>query len=626
MYIYKINIKNFRGIKELTWKPNQKRNVLIGANACGKSTVGKALDYLLNPYMQWYKRKLNVSDYYNRDVRNTIEVEVWFKDVLDFIADDNDLLLQHVTGDKIDEQGDEVAIILKFTGNAKCEPNHFILSGGVEHPLYQKQKGLIGFNYVDVERNPEKELTFVTNTLVNRRFKDETLDESIQKIIGDFDTYATTELKQNAHFSNTLNELSKMFNEFGLVESQNDSVSIEPTELTEYKTLQAFSLMFKNNDIDTHIPMRFQSRGNKNAMLLLLLREAVQQSGIIFIEEPEQNLEPQLQRRIISKFNNTTNGQLFISTHSIDVVNSFNYDEIFLMDRNKLFGVPNPVNIRDTFGKRLEKYDKKEVIDGLFSSNIMIIEGESEYGAYPVFATNSDLSFDNLGTKLIWAGGKGSIKYYAEFFARCGKKVICVYDNDDDISNSIKDIKALNLDIVTIIQKKDYEATLLELDVFKDNWMEIAEKQYPFSIFKDVYFSPIEHKSSKSTDLKSFKDKIGNRTGYNSISDIISFIGEENKKDYINEFLHLKLAGIIQAKQVAIDLCDVAEAQEKEIISSSLNQLLNVNAVVLNKNRSCPNIDKCIIKYYESDNCSSCFNSVDIANQVYNLAGRIDEN
>jgi energy-coupling factor transporter ATP-binding protein EcfA2 len=235
MYIYKINIKNFRGIKELTWKPNQKRNVLIGANACGKSTVGKALDYLLNPYMQWYKRKLNVSDYYNRDVNNQIEIEVWFKDVIDFIADDNDLLLQHITGDEIDEQGDEVAVILKFVGDANCEPSHFILSGGNEHPLYQKQKGLVGYKYLDVERNPEKELTFVTNTLVNKRFQDETLGESIQKIISDFDTYATTELMHNAHFSETLCELASSFNEFGILESHEESVSIEPTELMNIK-------------------------------------------------------------------------------------------------------------------------------------------------------------------------------------------------------------------------------------------------------------------------------------------------------------------------------------------------------------------------------------------------------
>ena len=623
MYIYKIIIKNFRGIKELNWKPNKKRNVLIGENGCGKSTIAMALDYLLNPYMQWYKRKLNISDYYNRDVNNQIEIEVWFKEVLDFIADDNDLLLQHITGDEIDEQGDEVAVILKFVGDTNCEPSHIILSGGNEHPLYQKQKGFVGYKYVDVERNPEKELTFVTNTLVNKRFQDETLGESVQKIISDFDTYATTELKENVHFSQTLCELASSFNEFGILESHEESVSIEPTELTEYKTLQAFSLMFKNEEANAYVPMKYQSRGNKNAMLLLLLREAVQQSGIVFIEEPEQNLEPKLQRRIISKFNNTTNGQLFISTHSVDVVNAFNYDEIFLMNRNSIFIVPNPIDINASFGKRLEKYDKKEVIDGLFSSNVLIVEGDSEYGAYPIYVAQSDMSFDGLGTKLIRADGKGNIKYYAEFFAKCGKKVLCVYDNDADISSSINDITDLNLGVMTIIQKKDYEDTLFELDVFNDNWEDIMEKQYPFSDYKDVYFSPIENKKSKSAILKAMKEGIGSKTAYDSIEDILNYIGEENKREYINEFMHLNLAGIIQAKKVAVEICDMAEEQEKPFLSCSLKQLLNSNAKVLGKNRSCTNIDKCIIGYNEDDACSNCFSNVDFAKQVFYLAGKI---
>jgi predicted ATP-dependent endonuclease of OLD family len=53
MYIYKIKIRNFRGIKLLAWKPSKDVSVIIGENGCGKSTIGIALDYLLNPYLNW---------------------------------------------------------------------------------------------------------------------------------------------------------------------------------------------------------------------------------------------------------------------------------------------------------------------------------------------------------------------------------------------------------------------------------------------------------------------------------------------------------------------------------------------------------------------------------------------
>jgi hypothetical protein len=119
------------------------------------------------------------------------------------------------------------------------------------------------------------------------------------------------------------------------------------------------------------------------------------------------------------------------------------------------------------------------------------------------------------------------------------------------------------------------------------------------------------------------KEGIGSKTAYNSIEDILNYIGEANKREYINEFMHLNLAGIIQAQKVAIEICEMAEDQEKSFLSSSLKQLLNSNAKTLGKNRSCTNIDKCIIGYNEDDACSNCFSKVDFAKKVFYLAGKI---
>ena len=92
MYIYKIIIENFRNIKKLEWKPNKNVNVIIGPNGCGKSTLATALDYLLNPYTQWYNRILSDIEYYDRNTSNSILIE-WFKDLNDFIEDDGSYIL-----------------------------------------------------------------------------------------------------------------------------------------------------------------------------------------------------------------------------------------------------------------------------------------------------------------------------------------------------------------------------------------------------------------------------------------------------------------------------------------------------------------------------------------------------
>ena len=125
------------------------------------------------------------------------------------------------------------------------------------------------------------------------------------------------------------------------------------------------------------------------------------------------------------------------------------------MSNNEIHKIPDPQEIDKTLGKRFEKYDKKDVIEALFSNNVMIVEGDSEYGAFPIFSTQSKLGFENTGTKLIRADGKGNIKYYANFFSKCQKEVICLFDNDKDIAQTLKDYDYSNVKIIK--QKKDYD-------------------------------------------------------------------------------------------------------------------------------------------------------------------------
>lgn len=52
VYVYIIDIKNFRNIKSLSWRPNKGINVLVGGNGIGKSNIAIVLNYLLIPYIQ----------------------------------------------------------------------------------------------------------------------------------------------------------------------------------------------------------------------------------------------------------------------------------------------------------------------------------------------------------------------------------------------------------------------------------------------------------------------------------------------------------------------------------------------------------------------------------------------
>ena len=619
MYLFKLKIQNFRGIKNLEWKPNKTLNVIIGKNGSGKSNLGTALDYLLNPYRQWYNKKLNSSDFYNRDTDNKIIIEAWFKELDDFIEEDNDLLLQHISEDKIDEDGDELALIFRFEANGNSDYGHYIYSDGKLKPLYQKHKGLINFKYVTDNRNPEKELSLYSNSLLSKMIQDDSVDESVIKIIEKFKDYATEELLENSHFSNILKKIGASFFEFNMIKDINNSLSIEPTQLTETKALSTFSLLLGNVGNEEKIPLEYQSKGYKNLMLLLLLRFELEKKGIIFIEEPEQNLEPQLQRKIISKYRKTVQGQLFVTSHSISIVEKFEFNEIFIMKNNEIYEVPNPSSVNKTLSKRFEKYDKKDVIEGLFANNVLIVEGDSEYGGFPIFSSYSPNGFDNMGTKVIKADGKGSTKYYGEFFAKFKKPVICLYDNDEDIEDTLSAFKDIGLDITIIKQKKDYEALLLESKIFKDNWISIFEKNMPFSEFKDNYFAPFEHKKSKSKRLKNKKSNYTSRKDFASVNDIIADLSNDLIDDYITEILHLKLSGILESKAIAIDICTHDDRACFNPVPDSLMQLLKVNSIVATHGGNCDN--KCIIYNEDEKSCTECFSEYDYHKKIFTLKG-----
>jgi predicted ATP-dependent endonuclease of OLD family len=602
MYLYKLQLKNFRNFKELTWFPNKERNVIIGPNGSGKSSIAAALDYLLNPYMQWFRRRLPASDYLNRDTSKEILIEAWFKDLEEFIGDDNDLFLQHVNQDKIDENGNEIALIIRLTAGADLIPEHHIVSNGIKHKLTQKQKDSIGFLLINGDRTPEEDMSFSSNSIMSKRITNEQFGETIQNIIEKYKQYTSHELRENIEFMGIMDNLSKNFYDFNLADAPSNSVTVEPLELTERKTLQTFSLVVKNSE--SSIPLKNHSKGIKNAMLLLTLAEEFRNKGILYIEEPEQNLEPQLQRRLISNLRETCSGQLFVTTHSTDVVKKFSFDEMFIVSTNSIVPIPNVSRINPSLWKRYEKFEKTEIIDGLFSNAVLIVEGASEYGAFPIFSDLIEYGFDYSGVKLICAEGKPNMQFFAKFYADCGKKVICLLDNDSDISITIKDIKRESPSAYIILQNVDYEETLLELELVKQKWDKMFEQFLPFLKYKDRYFKPFGEKS-KSPELKIIEiDE--DKTKYTSVDDIKLLLNPSQEKAYIREFLHTNFAGVLESKNIAIYLSNNYESIDDNPYPISFLQLVNIVNVLTGNKKGCKNALNCRINAEADFFCNDC--------------------
>ena len=132
MIIRKIDIKNFRSIKQLSWLPTSGVNCLIGRGDAGKSSVLAALDFIFSK--NWNFQVLD-TDFYNCQIDEPIEIVAtitdFHEDLYSLSKFGHDTRGWNTTTLELsDEPNDqcEVALTIKVTVDKSLEPEWVILN------------------------------------------------------------------------------------------------------------------------------------------------------------------------------------------------------------------------------------------------------------------------------------------------------------------------------------------------------------------------------------------------------------------------------------------------------------------------------------------------------------------
>ena len=447
MYIYKIIIKNFRNLEEFTWKPNKHINVLFGHNGCGKTNVAEALSLLFTPNK--YKLYFENSDYYLGSMNNKIIIQAWLTDIESF-GSELSLNIQHIdkndniVNDDCEGETRQVLIFqLESTDENKMEWS-FMLSTG-SHPCRNQDRASIDYNYIDTSRNPVKEVGLQTKSILYQLAK-ESIGEELDHISKDVVSYANQKLSKSDVVKGYLDTLKTM-GRLDIIEKYNLLLKNPESSWNN----SGYELGTQAGD--AILTFDRQSSGIQNLFLLLLMKKKLEGAGIVFVEELEQSLEPKNQRYIADEYRRLEAGQIFITSHSIDIISHFDYDNLFVLLNDGAY--PLFDSQKDNFIKDVTRTNKKEFISSLMSDNVLLIEGESELGAFPIFSYKNGLSFSFLDLEILRVGGKGKFKTYAEAYKKLGKKVFVLLDNDPDVKSTINDIKSFADQI--ILANNDYE-------------------------------------------------------------------------------------------------------------------------------------------------------------------------
>lgn len=485
--IHSLQIKNFRGIKDFKHTFGGSNFIcLIGRGDSGKSTILVAMSSVLSP--SWNLTFFD-SDFHNCDTSNSIEIETTLIDLPENLIRDNKYGL-HIrgidksTGDIKDELEDdhEVALSIKLEIKKDLEPKWYVVNNRQDTPLsisaYDRAKLNVFMisDYIDrhfswSKGNPLYSLLRQQQD-PNNSEEDNIIIEALRE--------AKTKIDADSfqHFEEITKTVISKANELG-IDISNASTSIDFKDIS-----------VKGDRVCLHddkIPFRLKGKGSKRLISIALQTALAENGGMILIDDIEQGLEPDRVQHLANTLKRNNAGQVFIATHSRDVLVELKASDIFRVKKDASVLIPLSDSLQGCLRKNPEAF---------FSEKVIVCEGSTEIGIcralndYRIQNNKKNVAF--LGVR--FADGAGShIIDYCNGFLNSGYQVCLFCDSDD---NGINDKKS--------------ELNTAGIDVFDCELGNAIENQ----VFKDLPWNAIrELIAYKTAELSetSVKDSVNNK-------------------------------------------------------------------------------------------------------------------
>jgi putative ATP-dependent endonuclease of the OLD family len=177
--------------------------------------------------------------------------------------------------------------------------------------------------------------------------------------------------------------------------------------------------------------------GAQNAVILAVFQayEQLRKSGAVFIvEEPELHLHPHRARHFYATLRRLSEtNQVIYTTHSPHFVTVPYLDEVRLVFKDEqgrtLVREPT-VQLSPQSREKLIKELDPERNELFFAKQVILVEGDTEKLALPVYAERIGVDLNRRGTSIVEVGGKRSLELFARIVKALGLKTVIVFDED----------------------------------------------------------------------------------------------------------------------------------------------------------------------------------------------------
>ena len=392
MKIERILLKNFRALHDVDLGDIPPLAVFIGENSSGKSTLFQVFGFLKNALVNNLNTAMQRMGGYKEvatreHVDEPIVIEIQFRMA---IAGKERLVTYHL---EIANQNSASIVqreILRYKRGAYGSPFHFL--------DFSEGKGYAISNEEDFDK-PDEELTKDRQTL-------DSPDLLAIKGLGQFQRFkaanAFRHLIENWHVSDFHITAARQRVETGVAEHLSESGDNLPL-VTQYlyqskreifdKILQKFReripgmsevdvkitedgnvlLRFADGSFKDPFISRYVSDGTIKMFAYLVLLHDPKPHPFLCIEEPENQLYPRLFGTLVEELRDYAirGGQVFVSTHSPDVLNHVDLNEAFLLKKEQGTTVIHSLADNQQIKKLIEAGDK---LGWLWNQDLLEVE------------------------------------------------------------------------------------------------------------------------------------------------------------------------------------------------------------------------------------------------------------
>ncbi len=545
MKITHIKISNYRNLDGIEIFFHSGINFIIGENNLGKSNLLKLLNIIFR------KNRFSENDFYDLDkpiqVDLTLNLEEIEKGLFDDFFDP-----KNSADLNVEARQENIDKNLEFKHK--------------ESPSFIQSSSLKSVNYIEYDslRNPASELKFDQSKGAGK-FLNHIIDKYLQNHQAkDLDFIERNKLIGMLSFITENLQKIKPFKDFSIeaiLEDNQDNLLAKLIILANDKRQRLENLSYGVQFL-TLIPLSLLEKllylsGRPSFERSIIENESTSERAIpilIGIDEPEIHLHPYAQRALVKYLNRVINnndegfsellsslfsidrllGQILIVSHSPNILLD-NYKQIIRFYLNKS---DSQLTVKSGCNINLEEKTEKQLLRNLpyikeafFSKTVILVEGDSELGAFPVFAERMQVDLDELGISIIAAGGSESVVPLMELSNQFGISSVGIIDSD---KKSL--YEARNIDNLFFTQGQDFEEDLYESFEFRGyiKYMELEDANKAKSIIGKArnIGIPLEPKSPIHPQLESIPEEKIRTLKAEAKDDFVKKL--RNKKTIIN--------------------------------------------------------------------------------------------